>query len=195
MRDGRVYFYCPDKYLCAADALTGNILWTNDNQETLSLIEQPGEGLTSTPGFRSACLAVATPHALIIQGQTRMNVVAVSTSDGQQLWTKQKVTNNPNAIYVDDRVILGVGDRGNHVALDPTSGEVLEDLGFQKRACTRLTACSDSFFVRGEGTLRYDRDAKEIMIDGAARPACNDGRCRQTGCCISGRGNAIATCP
>ena len=175
IRDGRVYFYCPDKYLCAVDALTGNTLWTNDNQETLSLIEQPGEGLTSTPGFRSACLAVATPHALIIQGQTRMNVVAVSTSDGQQLWTKQKVTNNPNAIYVDDRVILGVGDRGNHVALDPTSGEVLEDLGFQKRACTRLTACSDSFFVRGEGTLRYDRDAKKIMIDGAARPACNDG--------------------
>jgi hypothetical protein len=48
-------------------------------------------------------------------------------------------------------------------------------LGFMKRACTRLTACSDSFFVRGEGTLRYDRDAKKIMIDGAARPACNDG--------------------
>ena len=175
LRDGRIYFYCPDKYLCAADSLTGNIVWTNDNKETLSLIEQPGQGLTSTPGFRSACLAVATPHALILQGQTRMNVVAVSTSDGQQLWTKKKVTNNPNAIYVDDKVILGVGEGGSHVAIDPISGEVLENLGFQKRACTRLTACSDSFFVRGEGTLRYDRDAKKIIVDGAARPACNDG--------------------
>ena len=175
LRDGKVYFYCPEKYLCAADAHTGDILWTNDDSATLSLIEEPGKGLTSTPGFRSACLAVATPQALILQGQTRMNVVAVSTSDGKQLWTKQKVTNNPNAIYVDDKVILGVGNGGNHVALDPVSGDVVEDLGFRKRACTRLTACSDSFFVRGEGTLRYDRDAKKIMIDGAARPACNDG--------------------
>ncbi len=175
LRDGKVYFYCPEKYLCAADSRTGDILWTNNDQATLSLIEQPGQGLTSTPGFRSACLAVATPQALILQGQTRMNVVAVSTSDGKQLWTKKKVTNNPNAIFVDDKVILGVGDGGNHVAIDPTSGEVLQDLGFRKRACTRLTACSDSFFVRGEGTLRYDRDAQKVMIDGAARPACNDG--------------------
>ena len=175
MRDGKVYFYCPDKYLCAADARTGDVLWCNDDKATLALIEQPGQGLTSTPGFRSACLAVATPQALILQGQTRMNVVAVSTSDGQQLWTKQKVTNNPNAIYVDDKVILGVGEGGNHVAIDPISGDVIEDLGFRKRACTRLTASSDSFFVRGEGTLRYDRDAKKVMIDGAARPACNDG--------------------
>ncbi len=175
LRDGKVYFYCPDKYLCAADARTGDILWTNDDKTTLSLIEEAGTGLTSTPGFRSACIAVATPQALILQGQTRMNVVAVSTSNGQRLWTKQKVTNNPNAIYVDDRVILGVGEGGNHVAIDPVSGEVLEDLGFRKRACTRLTACSDSFFVRGEGTLRYDRATEKIMIDGAARPACNDG--------------------
>ena len=175
LRDGKVYFYCPEKYLAAADSRTGDILWTNDQQQTLSLIEQPGQGLTSTPGFRSACMAVATPHALILQGQTRMNVVAVSTSDGSQLWTKKKVTNNPNAIYVDDKVILGVGNGGNHVAIDPISGEVLEDLGFRKRACTRLTACSDSFFVRGEGTLRYDREAQKVMIDGAARPACNDG--------------------
>lgn len=175
MRDGKVYFYCPDKYLAAVDALTGDVLWTNDDQTTLGLIEQAGEGLTSTPGFRSACLAVATPQALILQGQTRMNVVAVSTSDGKQLWTKQKVTNNPNAIYVDDKIILGVGDGGNHVAIDPVSGDVVEDLGFRKRACTRLTACSDSFFVRGEGTLRYDRESQQVMIDGAARPACNDG--------------------
>ena len=53
-------------------------MWTNDDPEVLGLIEAPGEGLVSTPGFRSACLAVATPEALILQGQTRMNVVAVS---------------------------------------------------------------------------------------------------------------------
>ena len=75
-----------------------------------NLIEQPGRGLVSTPGFRSGCLTVATPEALIIQGQTRMNVVAVSTNDGSLLWTKKKFTNNPNAIYLDGKVVAGRRD-------------------------------------------------------------------------------------
>ena len=175
MGEDRISLYCPTQHLRCLNLKSGEILWTNDDEKTLGLIEEPGKGLTSTPGFRTACLAVHTPDAIIIQGQTRMNVVAISTADGYQLWTKKKVTNNPNAIYVDGKVILGVGPRGSHVAVDPVSGEVLEDLGFVKRACTRLTASSDSFFVRGEGTLRYDRAKKKILIDGAARPACNDG--------------------
>jgi hypothetical protein len=58
---------------------------------------------------------------------------------------------------------------------DPLSGIVLEDLNFRKVACTRLTACPDSLFVRGEWTLRYNRASKKVLIDGAARPGCNDG--------------------
>ena len=118
---------------------------------------------------------MASPDALIIQGQTRMNVTALSTKDGYVLWTKRKVTNNPNAIFVDGKVILGVGKGGTHVAIDPLSGNELEDLKFRKTACTRLTASGDSFFCRGEGTLRYDRETKRVLIDGAQRPACNDG--------------------
>ena len=175
LRDGKVYFYSPGAYLRAVDSRSGEVVWTNSDEDVLKLIEQPGRGLTSTPGFRTTCLTVATPDALIIQGQTRMNVVAVSTKDGYHLWTKKKITNNPNAIYVDGKVIMGVGTDGSHVSLEPVSGEVVEDLGFYKVACTRLTACSDSFFVRGEGTLRFDRESKRLLIDGAQRPACNDG--------------------
>ncbi|MFH1924000.1 MAG: PQQ-binding-like beta-propeller repeat protein, partial [Planctomycetota bacterium] len=134
-----------------------------------------GRGLTSTPGFRSCALAVATPEALVVQGQTRMNVVALSTNDGSLLWTKKKVTNNPNAISIDGKLVLGVGKGGSHVVLDPVSGEELEDLNFRKVSCTRLTASGDSFFVRGEGTLRFDRQTKKVLVDGSMRPACNDG--------------------
>ena len=175
VRDERLFLYCPEEHLRCLNSETGEIIWTNSDSEVKQLIEEPGRGLVSTPGFRSCCLAVATPDALIIQGQTRMNVVAVSTRDGYKLWNKKKFTNNPNAIYVDGKVLLGVGERGSHVMLDPVSGEELEDLNFRKAACTRLTASSDSFFVRGEGTLRYDRNTKKVLIDGAARPACNDG--------------------
>ncbi|HID24778.1 MAG TPA: hypothetical protein EYP14_20590, partial [Planctomycetaceae bacterium] len=152
--EDKLFLYCPGHFLRCLDRWTGQVAWTNDDKRTIELIEQPGRGLTSTPGFRTACLAVYTPHAIVIQGQTRMNVVAISPDDGYLLWSKKKVTNNPNVIHVEGHLVLGIGPGGSHVMLDPVSGEVLEDLRFHKRACTRLTACSDSFFVRGEGLLR-----------------------------------------
>lgn len=175
IRDERLFLYCPDKHLRALSTASGSIAWSNDDPETLRLIEEPGKGLTSTPGWRTQTLVVATPKALIIQGQTHMNVIGVSTESGRLLWKRTKVTNNPNAIFVDDQVIVGVGKNGSHVVINPLNGETVEDLGFSKRACTRLTASSDSFFCRGEGMIRFDRDNKKLLIDGAARPACNDG--------------------
>ncbi len=175
MRDGRLYLYCPENHLRGLDSKTGKVLWTNSDSEVLQLIEKPGRGLVSTPGFRSVCMAVATPEALIIQGQTRMNVVAVSAKNGKRLWQKKKISNNPNVIFLDGLVVLGVGRGSNHVAVDPVSGSVIENLNFRKVSCARLTACPDSLFVRGEGTLRFDRASKRVFIDGAVRPACNDG--------------------
>jgi outer membrane protein assembly factor BamB len=175
LRDDKVFLMCPEKHLRCLQRETGDVLWTNQEEQVRDLIAEPGKGLTSTPGFKTMCLTMATPDALIIQGQTRMNVVAVSTNSGSVLWTKRKVTNNPNAIYVDGNVILGVGKGGVHVVVDPVTGEEKEELGFRKVACTRLTACADSFFVRGEGMLRFDRESKKLEIDGTARPACNDG--------------------
>jgi outer membrane protein assembly factor BamB len=175
IRDDKIYFLSPDRHLRALSQETGEVLWTNSDRQVRELIAEPGKGLTSTPGFKTMCLLVATPKALVIQGQTRMNVVAVSTENGYVLWTKRKITNNPNAVYVDDKLILGVGERGSNVVVDPVSGNVEEDLKFLKTACTRLTASSDSLFCRGEGTLRYDFKTKKVLIDGAARPACNDG--------------------
>ena len=175
IRDDRFFLYCPDRHFRALDCVTGELHWTSNDKETLDLVEKPGKGLTSTPGWRTQSLVVATPESLIIQGQTRMNVIGLSTASGSLLWHKPKVTNNPNAIYVDGKVILGVGEGGSHLVIDPTTGNVEDDLGFFKRACTRLTASSDSFFVRGEGMSRFDRESKTLQVDGAVRPACNDG--------------------
>lgn len=171
----RFFVYCPDRHFRCLDRETGAIAWTTSDASTLELIEEPGKGLTSTPGWRTQTLVVATPDALVVQGQTRMNVIGVSTADGSLLWHRKKVTNNPNAIYVDGKVVLGVGERGSHLVIDPRTGTVEDTLKFYKRACTRLTASPDSFFVRGEGMTRFDRAAGNVLIDGAVRPACNDG--------------------
>jgi outer membrane protein assembly factor BamB len=175
IRDEKMFLYCPDHHLSSLSLESGSVGWKNEDKEMLKLIEEPGKGLISTPGWRTETMVVATPKALIIQGQTQMNVVGVATESGKMLWKRTKVTNNPNAIFVDDKVIVGVGERGNNVIIDPLTGETVEDLGFSKRACTRLTASTDSFFCRGEGMIRYDRGEKKLTIDGSARPACNDG--------------------
>ena len=125
-----MFLFCPDKHVRCLSVDRGEVIWTNADPQVRNLIQQPGKGLTSTPGFRTMCITMASPDALIIQGQTRMNVTALSTKDGYVLWTKRKVTNNPNAIFVDGKVILGVGKGGTHVAIDPLSGKELEDLKF-----------------------------------------------------------------
>ena len=175
MRDDKIYLFCPEHRLRALTISAGRVAWTNEDKNVVDLIREPGKGLTSTPGWRTSCLTVATPQSLIIQGQTRMNVVSVSTENGKLLWTKRKITNNPNAIYVDGNIVLGIGPGGSHVSIDPKTGEVKENLKFRKRACTRLTASPDSLFCRGEGTLRYDRATKRLLVDGGIRPGCNDG--------------------
>ena len=174
---GRVFFYGPDLHVGCLDDRTGQVVWVNRDENVRRLIEQPGKGLSSTPGFRSACFSLYTPKVLVFEAQTRMNVVAIAPEDGHLLWQKRKTTNNPNVIYVDDHLYIGVGREGNTLAIDPRTGETLEDLGFRKRSCARLTATSDSFFCRGvpEGLMRYDRRTKKVLFNGAFRPSCNDG--------------------
>ena len=113
MTGDKLFLYCPDRHFRCLTAATGNIQWTNNDEKVLELIEQPGRGLTSTPGWRTQTLTVATPDVLIVQGQTRMNVVALSADQGYLRWTKKKITNNPNVIHVDGKVVLGVGPDGS----------------------------------------------------------------------------------
>ncbi|MEZ6052193.1 MAG: PQQ-binding-like beta-propeller repeat protein [Planctomycetaceae bacterium] len=175
--DDRLYLYSPDARLASLDSRTGYVVWTNEDTDVQKLIEQPGQGLASTPGFRSMTYCVHTPEALIYQAQTRANVVSISTRDGSLLWTKPKTTNNPNALFIDQKVALGIGENGTTLMVDPASGEVSDNLEFTKRSCARLTATADSLFCRGwpEGLTRYDRKTGKVSFNGAFRPACNDG--------------------
>ena len=177
MGNGHIYLLAPEARVACLDAATGREVWSNPDAEVRELIEEPGLGLCSTPGFKTTCLCTFTPKALFYQGQTRMNVVALSLEDGSLLWQREKTTNNPNVIYLDGRILVGIGPEGDTLVLDPETGETIENLGFRKRSCVRLTATPDSIFCRGwfEGVTRYDRSTGKITFDGALRPACNDG--------------------
>lgn len=188
MGDGKLFVYGPDSHVRCLDAAKGKVVWTNDSEELRALIEEAGRGLGSTPGFRSMCYAVYSPKVLVYEAQTRANVVAVSTEDGRKLWTRRKTTNNPNTIYLDGKILIGIGKDGNTFEVDPMTGKTIRDLGFRKRSCARLTATPDSLFVRGmpEGLTRYDRASGEISFNGAFRPACNDGMIAANGMLYAG---------
>ena len=171
----RLFLYCPKEHYRCLDRDTGDVVWTNDSPELRELIERDGRKLRSTPGWMSQTMAVATPDALIVQGQARKYVVALGTKDGKYLWKKEKITRNPNAVYTDGKIVLGVGPDASHVVIDPVSGKVERDLGFKKVSCTRLTVTPGSFFCRGEGILRYDRESNNFTADLFTRPGCNDG--------------------
>jgi len=173
----KIFFYCPGAHTGCLDGLSGQVIWRNKSPEVIRLIEEPGRGLKSTPGFRTTCYCLYTPDVIFFQAQTRMNVVAISSRDGKLLWTRKKTTNNPNMLYVDGKLIVGIGPGGSTLVLEPLTGKTVKDLGFTKRSCARLTATPDSFFCRGwpEGLTRYDRNAKIVLFSGALRPACNDG--------------------
>lgn len=174
---GRMYFYAPDAHTGCLDTAYGKVVWTNSDATIRKLIEMPGRGLGSTPGFKSTCFCLSIPDALIYEAQTRMNVVAVSKKDGRMLWQRKKTTNNPNPLYLDGVLYLGIGPNGSTLMVDPKTGKTIKDLKFGKRSCARLTATPDSLFCRGmpEGVTRYDRKTGKVEFDGAARPACNDG--------------------
>jgi len=172
----RLFFYAPDSRIGCLDAASGKLLWTSADKQTLELIEQPGKGLKSTPGFRTTHIMLCTPRILFFEAQTRMNVVAVSAEDGHFLWKRTKSRNNPNLLFIDGRlVIAGIGQRGTTQIVDPMTGETIKDLNFSKVTCTRMTACPDALFCRGEGLGRYDRARGVYVVDGSARPGCNDG--------------------
>ena len=173
----KMFFYCPGAHTGCIDALSGQVIWRNKSPEVIRLIEEPGRGLKSTPGFRTTCYCLYTPEVIFFQAQTRMNVVAISSKDGKLLWTRKKTTNNPNMLYADGKLIVGIGPGGSTLVLEALTGKTVEDLGFAKRSCARLTATPDSFFCRGmpEGLTRYDRNTRRVLFNGALRPACNDG--------------------
>ncbi len=154
----------------------GAVLWTNEDQEQLALIELEAQGLQGTPGFRTSSMLLATPVGLFMQGQKRLNVLGFSIEDGRFLWSKRKFHNNPNMVFVNGQLLIsGVQRNGAVQVIDPATGDTLENLNFWKVSCARLTGSPEALYCRGEGLGRYDFETRIYTAERTARPGCNDG--------------------
>ncbi len=172
----RVFYYVPGRKLVCLKRGSGEILWVNEDQEKLALIEREAQGLVGTPGFRTSAMLLATPVGLFMQGQKRMNVLGFSIEDGHFLWTRPKFHNNPNMLFVNGKLLIsGVQRDGAVQQVDPDTGDTLESLNFSKGSCARLTGSPEALYCRGEGLGRYDFASRTYTAERTARPGCNDG--------------------
>ncbi len=176
--DGKLFFYCPDSHIGSISNKSGELIWKNGDPGICELIENfaIGKAFKQT-GIRTTGYCLYTPEVLIYGAQAKLNVVAVSTKDGSLLWTRRKSLSPVNMLYADNHIIAPIGYRGNVLELDPLTGETIRDLGFNKRACARITATWDSFFFRGwpDGLGRYDRITEKVFLNPGIRPSCTDG--------------------
>lgn len=173
---GKLFFYAPASRIGALDIKSGRVLWTNKDSGVLSLIEELGEGLWFLPGFRTTCMMLCTPEAIFFEAQRRENIVALSAENGQFLWNIKKTgKKNPALLFADGKLVIGGIQGENIYMVDPMTGQILNDLGFHKAQCARLTGSPDAFYCRGDGLGVYLRSKGKYVVDGAQRPGCNDG--------------------
>ena len=172
--NGRLFLHSEGSFVACLDARSGGLLWRNSDPDLLGVISSAfDKGL----GFKTTPYTICTEDALYFGGRGRKNVVAVSAEDGRHLWDHPGAYNATNLLF-----------RGGHLyahvrsckVFEPLTGEVVGDLGIEKRSCARFTGCPDSLFHRGsirggEGTTRYDLARNQPTVIHAFRPACNDG--------------------
>ena len=116
-------------------------------------------------GFSTSAFALATPETLVLAPEGRMNIAGLSVADGSLRWTIKRKGGPLNALYADGKLYMGISPNRNVCSVDPLTGDIIEDLGFAKQNCTRMTGNPSAFFCRGEGFLRYDRVAEKPFVD------------------------------
>ena len=173
MKNGRIYFYSPQKFLGCLDARTGKVLWKTSEAAFLKAM---GPLLHGRLGggrifFAETSYVKCTDRFVFFAGYQRPNLVAVSAKDGGLLWTKPlpgvHLVLRPDALYA---VRWGVGLK---LAYE-TGKEQGRFLGLL--ACARPVGSADSLFFRTlGGTARLDVASGAIQHIAPMRPPCIDG--------------------
>lgn len=173
MRNGRIYFYSPGKFLACLDAANGKPVWKNDSRDLMEAIGRDGPAQHYITGYATTTFIKCTDRYLFFAGPQRSRLVAASTEDGRLVW--QKEPGNLQMVLRDDLIYCAgpQGTAGFKLAYD--TGETLASLP-ARRACTRATGSIDSVFFRASGgTVRIDVSDDSAKHIAPMRPPCQDG--------------------
>ncbi len=174
MIGGRIYAYCPEKFLLCLSAADGKLLWKNSDPDLLQAIGPNGAAQHYITGYATQTYMKAGPEHLFFAGPQRARLVVASTEDGRLLWTKDR--GNVQIVLRDDGFYAAgaqdIADSGFKFSYE---GEVLASF-VQRRACTRATGSLDSVFFRANGgTVRLETATNSARHIAPMRPPCQDG--------------------
>jgi len=172
MKNGRIYFYSPEKFLACLDAKEGDVAWKTSDAELLRAIGTNGRAQHYITGYATQTYIKCDARRLFFAGPQRSRLVVVSAENGKLLW--QKEHGNLQMVLRDDAIYAaGPGDTG--AKIDYATGRRLAVLP-TRRACTRATGSIDSVFYRTTGgTVRLDVASGAVHHVAPMRPPCQDG--------------------
>ena len=172
MKNGRIYFYCPDKFLACLDASTAKLRWKTSAPDLLEAISPNERAQHYVTGYATTTYIKCTDRQLFFAGPQRSRLVVVRAEDGKLLW--QKEGGNLQLVLREDG-FFAAGPQGTGSKMDYDTGEVLVRLP-RRRACTRATGSIDSIFFRTPGgTVRVAADSGRAQHIAPMRPPCQDG--------------------
>jgi len=174
LRDGKIYFYSPKKFL-AAIGIDGKPVWRNNSKELLESIAPHARAQHYITGYATTTYIKCSTDEIFFAGPTRPNLVCASAKDGRLLWQK-KGGGNVQLVLREEGVFAAGAQRSNGgMVLEYKTGKVKSELPW-RRACTRATGSIDSVFFRTTGgTVRMDVSSNTAEHIAPMRPPCQDG--------------------
>ena len=170
MKNGRIYFYSPDKFLACLDAKAGTVIWKASDQELLKAIGHTSRAQNPTEGYATTNFLKCDDKYVYFAGPQRPNLVVASAADGKLVW--QRKNGNLHLVLREDG-FYAVGPNGAKMTYG--TWETLASLP-NRRSCTRATGSLDSIFYRAaEGTMQINTSDNNPQHIAPMRPPCQDG--------------------
>ena len=172
MRNNRIFYYCPQKFLGGLNADTGKSAWKNSDADLLKAIGNNGQAQHYVTGYATTAYLKCNDDYLFFAGPQRSRLVCASTKGGKRLWDKP---NGNLQLVLRDDGLYTAGPKATGAKLDYASGRELSKMQ-TRRACTRATGSIDSIFYRTSGgTVRLDLPSNTTQHIAPMRPPCQDG--------------------
>jgi len=172
MKSGRIFYYCPDKFLACLDAKNGKQLWKNKDAKLLASIGANQRAQHYVTGYATTTYLKCSDDYLFFAGPQRLHLVTASAADGYLMWEKEQ--GNLQLVLRKDG-IYAAGPKETGMKLDYQTGEKIASLP-TRRACTRATGSIDSVFFRTRGgTVRLETASHSAQHIAPMRPPCQDG--------------------
>ncbi|MBM3888006.1 MAG: hypothetical protein FJ388_02645, partial [Verrucomicrobia bacterium] len=179
MKNGRIYFLSPKKFLACVRAATGDVLWKTTDAELLDAIGPLFHPQPRWTGLSPFPYVKCNDRYVFFSGPRMSRVVAVSAKDGRLAWQRDVVLKDGGSVHLllrDDAVwTVAEGITNCAFRMDYDTGKTLSHF-LGRRGCTMATGSADSIFYRAqEGTVRIETASSRAEHIAPMRPPCYDG--------------------